>query len=724
MSHRYSAFVIASLLVGFLSIPVVAQSQLWVGAAAVDITPQKFPVLINGGMTSNSADSATTPIHARAVVLEFGSEKAVIVVVDSCMMSRQFLDDAKRLASQSSGIPPERMLISATHAHSVPASMGCLGTNADETYVPYLRVKVTEAIERAKANLEPAKVGWAVGNAANYTAVRQWIRRPDRLAEDPFGNMTVRANMHAGRNWDDVTGEAGPEDPDLSLLSFQALDGRPIAVLGNFSMHYFSGEKPVAADYFGKFSEGLKERLAGQDKQAGKSDKPFVGIMSHGCSGDIWRMDYTKRTPERFDSIKIDEYTNEMLDIAMSAMKNMTYDDKADLAMAETRLHLKYRVPDKQRLEWAQRVAEKVGDRLPKTTEEIYAIEQIYLAKAQETDVVVQALRIGQFAIATTPTETYALTGMKLKLRSPLKQTMVIELANGGDGYIPPPEQHPLGGYNTWAARSAGLEVEAEPKIAEAALSLLEQVSQKPRRSFVQPRGPEVKENLAFKPAAYYRMDEMEGPRAIDISGANIDGIYEPGVLFFLEGPTLSPAPAPRVRGEGEIMAISDSVQPNRAAQMAGGRMRARVPELQDHYSVSLWIWNGMPLEARDVAGWIFGRGPNHSPIHAGDALGMVGKGEHAGKLIFQCGDRPPVIGKTVIPRWTWAHVTFARRGENVRVTVDKIVDGQAGTGVDIETNQPMDVPMSFDELFFGGRGNREASWEGRLDEIVVRRLK
>ena len=43
-------------------------------------------------------------------------------------------------------------------------------------------------------------------------------------------------------------------------------------------------------------------------------------------------------------------------------------------------------------------------------------------------------------------------------------QDDVIELANGGDGYIPPPEQHLLGGYNTWPARSAGLEVGAEPR--------------------------------------------------------------------------------------------------------------------------------------------------------------------------------------------------------------------------------------------------------------------
>ena len=52
------------------------------------------------------------------------------------------------------------MLISATHTHSAPASMGCLGTDADPTYVPYLREKLAEAIAAAEKNLEPAQVGW------------------------------------------------------------------------------------------------------------------------------------------------------------------------------------------------------------------------------------------------------------------------------------------------------------------------------------------------------------------------------------------------------------------------------------------------------------------------------------------------------------------------------------------------------------------------------------
>ena len=48
------------------------------------------------------------------------------------------------------------------------------------------------------------------------------------------------------------------------------------------------------------------------------------------------------------------------------------------------------------------------------------------------------------------PFETLVEIGLELKDRSPMKQTMVIGLANGRYGYLPTPAQHRLGGYETW----------------------------------------------------------------------------------------------------------------------------------------------------------------------------------------------------------------------------------------------------------------------------------
>ena len=686
---------IRPLAVGLMlltALPVRADFRA--GAAVVDVTPEVLPVLVNGGMVSRSLDKVNTRVNARALALADGREQLVIVVVDSCMIGRPLLDEAKALATQRTGIPRDRILISATHSHTAPASMGCLGTDADPRYVPLLRAKLVEAIAAAQANLEPAQIGWAKADADAFNATRQWIRRPDRLAEDPFGNKTVRANMHAARNLDDVTGEAGPEDPDLTLISIQARDGRPLAVLGNFSMHYFS-DRDISADYFGLFSEGLKTRLAAASP-AGKA--PFVGIMSHGCSGDIYRTDY--RIPEK-DRPKpaIQDYANGLADLAVKTLTGIRHRADVDLAMAERRMTLDYRVPDVQRLEWARRVVQETGDRLAKTPTEVYAREQILLHEAQRAEIVVQALRIGDIAIATTPTETYAVTGLKIKAASPLRNTMVIELANGGDGYIPPPEQHPFGGYNTWAARSAGLEVQAEPKIAEAAIGLLEKVTGQPRRAWKLPEGPATRAVIAAKPFAYWRLNEFTGPHAADATGQGRDATYEPAITYYLAGPRASE------------FAAKD--EPNRAPHFVGGRLRARLDGIGDRYSVSIWIWNGMPVAGRAVSGWFFSRGPDHGLAPQGDHLGIGGKAAHTGKLVFFTGSDATtgVAGRTDIPRWTWQHVVLVRDGAAVRV----YLDGQ----LEIETRTTAPRPPAADPFYFGGRSDNDSNWEGRLDEIA-----
>ena len=120
---------------------------------------------------------------------------------------------------------------------------------------------------------------------------------------------------------------------------------------------------------------------------------------------------------------------------------------------------------------------------MPRSQPEVYAKEAIYLHDEPRRELKLQAIRIGGLGITAIPNEVFAITGLKIKMQSPFDTTMNIELANGSEGYIPPPEQHRLGGYTTWPARTAGLEVQAEPRIVAGIVSLLEQVAEKPRRS-------------------------------------------------------------------------------------------------------------------------------------------------------------------------------------------------------------------------------------------------
>lgn len=682
-----------------LTLPVSA--ELRVGAVVVDVTPPDLPALVNGGMLSRMVDQVKTPVNARAMVLDDGKQRIAMVVVDSCMLPRFLLDDAKALAAQRTQITADHMMISATHTHSAPSAMGALGTDADERYVPYVREKLAEAIAAAEANLAPAHVGWGTVNADKFTAIRRWIRRSDRVDKDPFGNPTVRANMHAARAPDNVTGPSGPEDPELSLISFASPDGQPIAVLANFSMHYF-GDSLISADYFGLLCNAFQDRITKTQAEAkpGETRKhKMVAMLSHGCSGDIWRRDYTAGPDGNYNPT-LETYTTELLDLVYGAYEKIEHQPVDSIAMAEARLPMMYRLPDVQRLQWAQKIVDTLEDGKPKTTEEVYAREQVILHEMQSTEVVVQGIRIGDIGISTTPNETYALTGLKLKLQSPLKKQMVIELANGGDGYIPPPEQHHLGGYNTWAARSAGLEIEAEPKIAEANLQLMEQLTGKPRRRFEQSVGPQTQAILAAKPHAFYRLDQMGGSIAVDSSKNHRDASVSPGYALFLEGPADQ-----GVCADGEI---------NRAIHLAGGRLQTRLPVGQPDYSVSMWIWNGMPNEGRETTGWIVSRDRPYQTSAAGDHLGIGGTATSPGKLIFVNGNGKPVVGQSTLERWSWNHVLLTRSGEKVQVFLN------GAKQPEIETTAAAAGVAGVGELFIGGRSDNDSNFEGRIDEVAV----
>ena len=454
-------------------LPPSATSNFQMGAVAVDVTPVNYPVIVNGMFEERTADHDVDPLYARAFVLDDGTTRIAIVVVDSCMLPRELLDAAKERAANITGIAVDHMLISATHTHSAPSSMGCLGSRPDPQYPAYLIPQIARAIQLANNRLQPAQIGLAKVHAPNYTFCRRYIRRPDRILKDPFGAPTVRANMHPGFLSPDAIGPSGPVDDELSVLAMQTRDGKPLGVLANFSMHYVDSAL-LSSDYFGRFAEHLGKRLDGSD-----GSTSCIVAMSQGTSGDLASMNYSAQQATR----EYDRYADELAALAEQAYRQVKYQSHVSLAMRETKLVLGRRVPDAQRLAWAQEMAAKIGDRRPQGWPEIYALEQTFLAAEPRRELKLQAVRIGDVAITAIPNEVFAITGLKLKLQSPLRQTFNIELANGAEGYIPPPEQHKLGGYTTWAARTAGLDVDAEPKIVEAVLKLLEEVTDKPRRA-------------------------------------------------------------------------------------------------------------------------------------------------------------------------------------------------------------------------------------------------
>lgn len=677
-----------------------AEATFRAGAAVVDIAPDALPVRVNAMFTERSADAVVDPLFAKALALDDGTNRIVFCVVDTCMIPRDLIDRAKADASRATGLPVERMLVSATHTHSAPSAMGCLGSRVDPRYAAYLPGRITQAIVSAVERLAPARVGWAQMDDWQHTFNRRWIRRPDKVFADPFGQNNVRAHMHPGHESLEAVGPSGPVDPQLSVLALQSLDGKPLALLANYSMHYY--ESPLlSSDYYGRFAKHVASMLGASDN--------FVAIMTQGTSGDLMWMDYGAPRNE----IGYDAYAREIAEHVAGMMKQVAWRDSAPLKIAERKLELGYRVPDEKRLAWAREMATKLGDRLPQSQPEIYALEAIYLHERPRTELILQALRIGELGITALPNEVYAITGLKLKRQSPFAATFNIELANGAEGYIPPPEQHALGGYTTWAARTAGLEIEAEPRIVETTLALLEEVAGQPRRPLVDQPGPYAMAVLEGKPSAYWRLEEMVMPLARDATGQH-DGRFENGVALFLPGADGRIGHQPP---EPPAANAFSGAPINRAVHFAGGRLRADLP-MGENYSLEFWLWNGLPADARAVTGYAISRGADGDPAANGEHLGIGGthRSDLAGRLFLFNRNEGNVIlgGRTTLALRAWHHVVLVREGRQVRVHLDGLAEPE------IAGEFAHTVPAGNNSLFVGGRNDGMFNFEGKLDEVAV----
>jgi hypothetical protein len=392
------------------------------------------------------------------------------------MIPREIIEDAKARAAKKTGIPKSHMLISATHTHSAPTVTGVFQSEPDQLYVKFLTEKIAEAIEKAHTNLAPAKIGW--GSAANKDQVynRRWKRDQALIPADPFGGTTDVVQMNPGYEVKGLVEPAGPIDPELSVLAVQTKDGKPLALLANYSLHYVGGNPQLSADYFGAFADRIAH-LLGQENGEG----PFVGIMSNGTSGDVNNINYGGPAPgkkEPGEQIKL--VADSVAKTAHAAYRKITFHDHVSLAAAEKDIELGVRKPNSAELKRAADILDQNKDKTVLAGyPAVYARESVLIAKYPDNVTAkMQALRIGELGIAAIPCEVFTEIGLDIKKRSPLKATFTIELANGYNGYLPTPAQHKFGGYETWRARSSYLEVGASTKIVAAILELLASVRQ------------------------------------------------------------------------------------------------------------------------------------------------------------------------------------------------------------------------------------------------------
>lgn len=318
--------------------------------------------------------------------------------------------------------------------------------------------------------LEPARIGWGVGKVPQHLFNRRWKMKEPVI--NPFGGKD-QVKMNPGAGNPNLAEPADGTDPEVSFISVQSSSGRPIALLANYSLHYVGGvpSTDISADYFAVFADRIQELL-----KADRQDPPFVAMMSNGTSGDVNNRNFGGPPEKHYPAyakmrIVADDVAQEVLRVC----KTIRYQNWVKLQAAQSELTLKVRRATPEMLDNIQKVLSRPDTAKPLyyPLEKMYAKRVLQMEKEwpDQINVILQAFRIGDMGVAAVPFEAFTQTGLEIKAKSPYKPTFTIELANGSYGYLPTPEQHKLGGYETWLSINK-VEVNASCKIVAELLAL------------------------------------------------------------------------------------------------------------------------------------------------------------------------------------------------------------------------------------------------------------
>ncbi len=416
------------------------------GFAQSDITPP-LGTEKAGWLQKIVADTVLDPLHAHVAVFEWDSVRVGFVSLDLISISAEQTASIRKLAEEA-GVPGANLLVAATHNHAGPAVVNMWPTTCDDAYVELMIQRTAEAVATAVARLAPARVGVSSCTEGRIAFTRRFIMK----------DGTVRT--HPKPHSPDIRCAEGVVDPELGAVCVKGEDDRVLGFLVNFACHptHHGGDTCISAGYPGRLSVELKQAYGDQ----------CVSVFLNGACGNV-----SHTNPLDPDYSGDMEWIGKTLAGRVSEMvEGMQFTGDLPLSSASTTVQLPYRD-----LDGPYGVDYKLAQ--PFRSKQIYAASwerlRKRIAESPFEEAEVQCVRLGeQTAFVGIPGELFAQLGLRIKMRSAVPRTFVVEAANGMVGYLPHKEAFERGGYETTLGGEwSKLAPEAGDMLVDAALDLL-----------------------------------------------------------------------------------------------------------------------------------------------------------------------------------------------------------------------------------------------------------
>jgi hypothetical protein len=186
------------LILFFCFLKQTDAQTLKAGAALRVITPEKLLPISGGVGIPKKPVGKKGDLFARALVLEKGKTRIAIVSIDNLGWPSVLANRSRKMIDV---IPPENILIGATHTHSAPDAYGFTdengNTGADPAYLEWCVNQIADAVNEAVSKLEPALLRTAVGEAKGKIAYNYYA---DKLYDPRCGVIQVIGSSGNNKN--------------------------------------------------------------------------------------------------------------------------------------------------------------------------------------------------------------------------------------------------------------------------------------------------------------------------------------------------------------------------------------------------------------------------------------------------------------------------------------------------------------------------------------------
>ena len=476
-------------------------SKLFIGWSEVNITPDK-KVSLEGQFAERISEYVEKPLTATALAVKAGSEQMVLVSTDLAVVSANLMDLIReRLAGNSMGLDPRKVMFSAIHTHTGPGypHKGYIEKNLGisqnsrallESMMPAGRkykesVQVSNRPEIATAQ----EVLDLLVERISACVLEAWKNKAPGAYVNAFGRAVVglcrRATYSDGsaQMWGDTNTAVfealeGGNDSGIELLYVFDEAGKLTGVVANLACpaQCVQHRHFVSPDFWGEVKMLLRERFGEEIFLL-----PLCSAAGDQCPVDLVRWvepesdlndpnckrnnpPKRKADPSMFDLAGMRKtgkrIAREIIDV---------YEEGLDEAVSDVpfvhhvhTMQLPLRRVTLSDIATAQKaIREYLNDHPGDVDFNTVAHLQIHLgilrrAELQEKLEVlpteVHIIRLGSIAIATNPFELFLDYGNQIKARSLAEQTFLIQLCCGWEGYLPTEKAEKGGHYSAFVS--------------------------------------------------------------------------------------------------------------------------------------------------------------------------------------------------------------------------------------------------------------------------------